>query len=196
MTQSNRKPLNKKQLWFILPLLAFLLAIGLFYTRLGKDTTVVTNTSLNRALPAFSLPKLDNPSQKVSNGDLPKQPFLLNIWASWCVTCKVEHPFLLEMAKAGVPIVGVNYKDETKDALAYLNAHQDPFTLNVQDNGDFAIDLGLTGVPESFVVDSQGNVRQHILGEINEQRYNQQVLPCMKALRANADEAKILEVCK
>ena len=181
--------MRKKQLWFLVPLIMFLIIIGLFYTRLGKDTTVVTNTSLNRPLPNFSLPSLANPEQTITQAQLPKQPYLLNIWASWCVTCKIEHPFLLQMAKAGVPIVGINYKDDRKDALAYLNTHEDPFTLNAQDiNGSFGIDLGLTGVPESFVVDTTGNVRQHILGEINEERYNKQVLPCMTALRQNADD--------
>ena len=189
--------MRKKQLWFLVPLIMFLIIIGLFYTRLGKDTTVVTNTSLNRPLPNFSLPSLANPEQTITQAQLPKQPYLLNIWASWCVTCKIEHPFLLQMAKAGVPIVGINYKDDRKDALAYLNTHEDPFTLNAQDiNGSFGIDLGLTGVPESFVVDTTGNVRQHILGEINEERYNMQVLPCMTALRQNADDDKIREVCQ
>ncbi len=189
--------MRKKQLWFLVPLIMFLVIIGLFYTRLGKDTTVVTNTSLNRPLPNFSLPSLANPEQTITQAQLPKQPYLLNIWASWCVTCKIEHPFLLQMAKAGVPIVGINYKDDRKDALAYLNTHEDPFTLNAQDiNGSFGIDLGLTGVPESFVVDTTGNVRQHILGEINEERYNKQVLPCMTALRQNADDDKIREVCQ
>ncbi|MFO1365911.1 MAG: redoxin family protein [Moraxella osloensis] len=75
----------------------------------------------------------------ITQAQLPKQPFLLNVWASWCVTCKVEHPFLLQMSKAGVPIVGVNYKDETKDALDYLNTHEDPFTLNVQDKRILAL---------------------------------------------------------
>lgn len=189
--------MRKQQLWFIIPLVVFLVAVALFYTRLGKDTTVVTNTSLNRPMPSFSLPLLSNTSQSVTAANLPKTPYLLNVWASWCVTCKVEHPFLLQMAKAGVPIVGVNYKDEPQDALAYLNEHQDPFTLNIQDkNGSMGIDLGLTGVPESFIVDAKGNVRQHILGEINEQRYNTQVLPCLTALRDNADESKVREVCQ
>lgn len=189
--------IRKKQLWFLIPLVLFLVIIALFYTRLGKDTTVVTNTSLNRALPSFSLPSLGNQTQTITQAQLPKEPYLLNVWASWCVTCKVEHPFLLQMAKAGIPIVGINYKDETNDALAYLNTHEDPFTINVQDNdGSFGIDLGLTGVPESFVVDATGNVRQHILGEINEARYNKQVLPCMTALREKADESKIREVCQ
>ena len=186
---------QKKQLCFILPLLAFLLAIGLFYTRLGKDTTIETNTSVNKPLPMLKLPSLGNPSEIVTHAQLPNEPYLVNVWASWCITCKVEHPFLMQMAKAGVPIVGIDYKDETKDALAYLNEHQDPYKISLVDKGDYGIDLGLTGTPESFVVDNKGNVRQHIIGEINEERYNQRVLPCMTALRSNADAAKVAEAC-
>lgn len=188
--------LKKQQIWFIIPLIAFLLAIGLFYTRLGKDTTVVTNTSVNKQLPALKLPSLGNPSEIITNAQLPKEPYLVNVWASWCITCKVEHPFLLQMAKSGVPIVGINYKDETKDALDYLNSHEDPYKISVVDKGDYGIDLGLTGTPESFVVDGQGNVRQHIIGEINEERYTKRVLPCITALRAKADDAKVQEVCR
>lgn len=186
----------KKQLWFILPLLVFLVAIGLFYTRLGKDTQIETSQTVNNPLPNFSLPLLADQQKFATNADLPKQPYLLNVWASWCITCKIEHPFLMELAKSGVPIVGVNYKDKTKDALAYLNQHKDPFAVNVVDTGSYGVDLGLTGTPESFVVDSQGNVRQHIIGEVNEKRYKTRVLPCLTALRKNADEQTILRECR
>ncbi len=186
-----------KKLWFIIPLVVFALFIVMLYFRLGKDTTIVTNTSLNRPVPTFSLPLLSNLEKQISNQDLPKQPYLLNIWASWCLTCRVEHPFLLKMAEQGIPLVGINYKDELADALSYLNQHKDPYTLNLQDmNGKLGIDLGLTGVPESFVIDGAGNIRQHILGEINEERFNKQVLPCLNALNSQADDNKIKEVCQ
>lgn len=193
-TKTNQK--NNQKIWFLIPLILFVAFIIMLYFRLGKDTKVITNTSLNRPVPAFSLPLLNNPKQLVTTADLPKKPYLLNIWASWCVTCKIEHPFLLQMSKQGIPIVGVNYKDELPDALAYLNSHQDPFTLNLQDKGNFGIDLGLTGVPESFIVDSNGNIRQHILGEINQERFDKQVLPCLTALNSNADDNKIKQVCQ
>ncbi len=188
---------HNKKLWFIIPLVVFALFIVMLYFRLGKDTTIVTNTSLNRPVPTFSLPLLSNLEKQISNQDLPKQPYLLNIWASWCLTCRVEHPFLLKMAEQGIPLVGINYKDELADALSYLNQHKDPYTLNLQDtNGKLGIDLGLTGVPESFVIDGAGNIRQHILGEINEERFNKQVLPCLNALNSQADDNKIKEVCQ
>lgn len=188
---------NKQKIWFLIPLVLFVAFVIMLYFRLGKDTKVITNTSLNRPVPTFSLPLLNNPKQMATPADLPKKPYLLNVWASWCVTCKIEHPFLLQMAKQGIPIVGVNYKDELPDALAYLNSHEDPFTLNLQDKGgNLGIDLGLTGVPESFVVDNKGNIRQHILGEINQERFDKQVLPCLNELNSNADETKIKQVCQ
>ncbi|ELA08573.1 periplasmic protein thiol-disulfide oxidoreductase DsbE [Moraxella macacae 0408225] len=188
--------IKKQQIWFILPLVVFLVVIVLFYTRLGKDTTVVTSTMLNKSLPNFSLPMLQQPDKLLSVQDLPKTPYILNVWGSWCITCRIEHPFLLQMADQGIPIVGINYKDETANALNYLHEHKDPFVLNVQDSGSYGIELGLTGAPESFVVDSTGVVRQHIIGEINEQRFNQQVLPCITALRNNADETTLKGSCQ
>lgn len=188
--------MNKKQIWFILPLIGFLILIVVFYSRLGKDTTIVASTMLNKPLPAFSLPMLNQPDKLLTKDDLPKSPYILNIWGSWCITCRIEHPFLLQMASHGVAIVGVNYKDETADALKYLNEHKDPFVLNVQDSGAYGIELGLTGAPESFVVDKNGMVRQHIVGEINEERFNKQVSPCINALQQDLAEEKIKEVCQ
>lgn len=188
--------MKKQQIWFILPLVGFLILFVLFYSRLGKDTTVVTSTMLNKPLPAFSLPMLNQPDKMLTNADLPKSPYILNVWGSWCITCRIEHPFLLQMASQGVAIVGVNYKDETADALKYLNEHKDPFVLNVQDSGAYGIDLGLTGAPESFVVDKNGVVRQHIIGEIHEERFNTQVSPCINALQQDLADEKIKEVCQ
>lgn len=188
---------SRQKIWFLIPLIVFAVFIVMLYFRLGKDTKVITNTSLNRPVPAFNLPLLNNPNQLASVADLPKKPYLLNVWASWCITCKIEHPFLLQMAKQGIPIVGINYKDELPDALGYLNSHEDPFTLNVQDiKGSLGIDLGLAAVPESFVVDGKGSIRQHIVGEINQERFDKQVSPCLTALNNNADENKVKEVCQ
>nr|WP_315040964.1 DsbE family thiol:disulfide interchange protein [uncultured Moraxella sp.] len=188
--------LKKKQIWFIVPLIAFAVVVVLFYSRLGKDTTVVTSAMLNKPLPNFSLPLLTQPDKMITPADLPKNPYILNIWGSWCITCKIEHPFLLQMKDQGVTIVGVNYKDETADALNYLNEHKDPFLLNVQDSGSYGIDLGLTGAPESFVVDKTGVVRQHIIGEINEERFNNQVLPCITALQKDVSESQMMKACQ
>lgn len=92
---------------------------------------------------------------------------------------------LLDLAAQGVTLIGINYKDEPADALAYLNTHQNPFAMNIQDiEGSLGIDLGLTGAPESFVIDQNGQIRQHIVGVIDQTNWPQQIKPCLDALKA------------
>lgn len=192
--------MNKKQmkLWFLIPLIVFLGFIVMLFFRLGKPTEIVTNTALERPVPAFELPLLADTSRMITDTQLPKKPYLINIWGSWCPTCIVEHPFLLELKKRGVDIVGVNYKDEIGDALNYLNGRGDPYLMSVQDkSGQFALDLGLTGAPETFVVDGKGIIRQHIVGEVNEINWQERIQPCMQLLNGDSvDNAKIEEVCQ
>lgn len=173
-----------KRIWiFVLPLLIFLLAMVMFYFRLGKDTDIKVSTMMNKPLPAFHLPLLSDTTRMMTNEELPKTPFLLNVWGSWCPTCKIEHPFLMQLHAQGVPIIGVNYKDELPDALGYLNQYQDPFIYSLQDlDGRYALDLGLTGAPETFVVDGNGVVYKHILGEVGEMNWASEIQPCLKAV--------------
>ncbi len=179
------KTMNKKQmkLWFLIPLIVFLGLVVMLYMRLGQPTDIVTNTALERPVPAFELPLLADTSRIMTNDNLPDEPFLLNIWGSWCPTCIVEHPFLMELDERDVNIVGVNYKDEIGNALGYLNQRGDPFSMSIQDlSGQFALDLGLTGAPETFTVDGQGVIRQHIIGEVNEENWQARIEPCLTLL--------------
>lgn len=198
------KPVMKKsqvKLWFLIPFIIFLALMVMMFFRLGKSTEIIPSNALNKPVPEFSLPLLDERSLTdsapvVSNADLPKQPYLINIWGSWCPTCKIEHPYLMQLKEEGVPIVGINYKDEPEEALTYLSERGDPFAINIQDlSGGFAIDLGLTGAPETFLVDKQGNIRQHIVGEINEQNWQDRILPCLQTLNNTTEQSKIAEVC-
>lgn len=183
--------MTKKTVTFLLPLLVFLGLLVMLGLRLGEPAEISTHTALARNVPAFELPRLDSPAQKLSNSDLPKQPFILNIWGSWCPTCRVEHPFLMTLHTQGIPMVGVNYKDEPEEAINYLAKYGDPFLFSVQDSkGDLALDLGLMGAPESFVVDSQGVVRLHIVGELHEQNWQDSVEPCLKALGGDNEQIK------
>lgn len=187
---------QKRMMIFILPLVIFALLMLMFFFRLGKPTDITVTTSMNRPLPTFSLPLLSDTSRMMTNADLPKQAFLLNIWGSWCPTCKVEHPFLLKLQAEGVPMVGVNYKDELANALDYLNTYKDPFLFSVQDlDGRYALDLGLTGAPETFVVDGKGVVYKHVLGEIGEANWAT-IQACMTAVDNPAlDETAKLGAC-
>lgn len=158
-----------------------------------SDLAVMAVSS--QPVPDFSLPDLY--TQKIiTNQDLPNKPYLINFWASWCVTCKVENPYLLQLAKQGVPIVGVNYRDETAHAIDDLTMHQNPFVFSVQDKNGWFRDKGLTGIPESFVVDSHQKVRLHLIGEINQERLNRHILPCFQALNQNLSESAIKKACQ
>ncbi len=199
------KTMHKKQMkvWFLIPLVVFLGLLVMLYMRLGKPTDIVTNTALERPVPTFELPLLSDTTRLMTHDNLPKQPFLMNVWGSWCPTCIVEHPFLMQLEERGVNIVGVNYKDEIGDALGYLNQRGDPFSMSIQDlSGQFALDLGLTGAPETFLVDADGVIRQHIIGEINEANWQERITPCLMTLNeasnnnTRPDPIQVAEVCK
>ncbi|KAA0934976.1 DsbE family thiol:disulfide interchange protein [Psychrobacter sp. ANT_H59] len=216
MTQSDKSPqkgtdkkgnqtMKKSQIriWFLIPLIIFAAFIVMLYFRLGQPTEIVTNTALERPVPAFELPLLSDTSRIMTNDNLPDQPFLMNIWGSWCPTCIIEHPFLMQLEERGVNLVGVNYKDDIGDALGYLNHGGDPFSMSIQDlSGQFALDLGLTGAPETFVVDGEGVIRQHIVGEINESNWQSRITPCLMVLNeadksnVSPDLDQVKEACK
>lgn len=197
--------MNKKQLkvWFLIPLIIFVGLMIMLYMRLGKPVEIIPNTALERPVPTFELPLLSDTTRTMTNDNLPKQPFLINVWGSWCPTCIIEHPFLMQLKERGVNIVGVNYKDEIGNALSYLNQRGDPFSMSIQDlSGQFALDLGLTGAPETFVVGGDGVIRQHIIGEINEENWQNRITPCLMVLNnANKtgdspDAKQIGEACQ
>lgn len=189
---------QKRMMIFLIPFIIFALLMVMFFNRLGKPTDIVVTTSMNKPLPAFSLPLLSDPNRVMTNDNLPKTPFLMNVWGSWCPTCKVEHPFLMELHAQGVPMVGMNYKDELADALGYLNQYKDPFLYSVQDlDGKYGLSLGLTGAPETFVVDGSGVVYKHITGEIHEGNWTASIKPCMDALaNPQADETQRTQACQ
>ena len=202
---SSAKTMNKKQLklWFVIPLIVFIGFLIMLYLRLGKPTDIVTNTALERPVPTFELPLLSDTSRIMTNDNLPNQPFLMNIWGSWCPTCIIEHPFLMQLEERGVNLVGVNYKDDIGDALGYLNRGGDPFSMSIQDlSGQFALDLGLTGAPETFIVDGEGIIRQHIIGEINESNWQSRITPCLMVLNEANDKnvspelSQVQEACQ
>lgn len=192
------KRTQKRTIIFLTPFIIFALLMLMFFNRLGRSTDIVVSTSMNKPLPAFRLPLLSDPNRMMSNDNLPKMPFLLNVWGSWCPTCKVEHPFLMTLHAQGVPMVGINYKDELADALGYLNQYKDPFIYSVQDvDGKYGLSLGLTGAPETFVVDGSGVVYKHITGEIHESNWVMSIKPCMDALsHPQASEAQRMQACQ
>lgn len=172
---------------FLVPLFLFLLLIVLFAVMLGRDPTVLPSAYIDKPAPEFSLPELHDSEKTVTTSDLKKSKVsLFNIWASWCVACRQEHPFLVELQRRGdVPIYGLNYKDKRADAIAWLNRFGDPYTASAFDEkGRVGIDWGVYGVPETFVVDGKGFIRYKQIGPITEQAWQETILPLIEKIRA------------
>lgn len=169
-----------KRLLLFVPFLLFL-GLGVFlYKGLGMDPAARESALLGKPLPEFSLPRLDNENLKVTRDDLVGEVFLLNVWGSWCPTCYEEHDEIIRLSQAGVPVIGLNYKDERPRAFRYLTQLGNPYTLNLFEPDGvraLAFDLGVYGAPETFLIDKEGIVRYHLSGEITPQLVDEVILP-------------------
>ena len=151
----------------------------------GKDTSAIPSPFLGKPVPAFSLPVLGEPPRTVSDRDLRGAPYLLNVWGSWCVNCREEHPQLTDLSRRGVRVVGYNYKDAPADARRWLQEFGNPYTLVVADEeGRAALDFGIYGAPESFLVDAQGVIRWKLVGPITPALLQAEVEPRLRAMGA------------
>jgi len=172
---------------YLLPLAIFLVIVGFLAVGLNKDPHEVPSPLVNKPAPAFKLPRLDAPEQMMSTQDLRGQVWLLNVWASWCVACRQEHPLLVELAKAGtVKVYGLNYKDKREDALGLLRKSGNPYLTSLSDTeGLVGIDYGVYGVPETFVIDKQGVIRYKQIGPITAESLRDTLLPLVAQLEAS-----------
>ena len=172
----------RKGLWVFLPLAGFLALAVLLASGLGKDSTELKTALADRPVPAFSLPSLLRQGTTVSNEVFLDRWSLLNVWATWCPTCHVEHPYLLELDSRGVAIIGLNYKDDADAARAYLAERGNPFIeVPVDADGRVGLDLGVYGAPETFLVNPAGKVVLRHVGEVNERVWNEKFAPHMEA---------------
>ena len=129
------------------------------------------------------LPSVQDPSRQLTEADLKGRAALVNVWGTWCVACKVEHPVLTELARQGVVIHGVNYKDDNAAALKWLAQFHDPYQLDIRDEqGSLGLDLGVYGAPETFLIDKQGIIRHKFVGVIDEQVWREQLAPLYRQL--------------
>src|SRR5882672_7741235 len=147
---------------YAIPAVVLTALIVLFAVGLRHDPTKVPSPLIGKPAPAFSLPTMDG--RTLTSSELAGKPVLVNFWASWCAPCLEEHPLMLELSRAGVTVVGINYKDEPQAAREWLARHGNPFTTIAQDrDGNVGIDWGVYGVPETYVVDAHGViVHKHI----------------------------------
>ncbi len=170
---------------FILPLVVFLVLAGFLYVGLGLDPHEVPSPLIDKPAPAFNLPQLHDSTKNFSQAEMKGKVWLLNVWSSWCVSCKEEHPLLLSLAQQNiVPIYGLDYKDKKEDAEAWLNQAGNPYALNVMDrDGRVGINYGVYGVPETYVIDKQGIIRYKQIGPVTNESLNEKILPMVAELQ-------------
>lgn len=169
---------------FIWPLIIFLALAGFLYKGLSLNPREVPSPFIDKPAPAFTLPQLHEPSKNFSPADMKGKVWLFNLWASWCESCKEEHPVLVALSQQNlVPIVGLDYKDKREAAEAWLDRGGNPYYLNAFDSeGRIGIDYGVTGVPETFIIDKQGIIRDKIIGMVTPQNFQDRMLPLIRKL--------------
>ncbi len=169
---------------FLIPLALFLGLVVFLAIGLNRDPREVPSPLINKAAPDFKVEQLDQPQLQFAPADLKGKVWVLNVWASWCVACKEEHPLLLDFAKSGVaPLVGLDYKDQRKDALQYLRQQGNPYDLIAMDkDGRVGIDYGVYGVPETYIIDKQGVIRFKQIGPVTPEALQTKMIPLIKEL--------------
>ena len=168
-------------LWAI-PLLLFLGLAALLMSRLGTDPTALPSARLGKPFPEFQLADLLT-NQPLTLASIKGKPAVVNVWASWCPSCKEEHPALMKLAQQGLPIIGLNYKDVPDDAKAYLMQRGNPFQVIIADvDGNLGLDLGVYGAPETYLMDAKGDVVYRYVGVFDEKIWQSQLAPCYQQL--------------
>ncbi|WP_439106761.1 DsbE family thiol:disulfide interchange protein [Congregibacter sp.] len=175
------------RLKLFVPLGLFVLLAVLLFRGLSLDPQALPSALIDKPLPAFSLPALRS-QETLSEANLLGEPTLLNVWATWCISCRVEHPYLQRLADAGVRIYGVNYKDDSDAARAWLEQLGDPYQESIVDaQGTFGLDLGVYGAPETYFVDANGVIRYRHVGVIDERVWTGRLKAIYDALATPGD---------
>ena len=175
-----------------IPLMLFGVLLLLLFAGLktADQRQTIRSPLIGKPVPAFELPSLADPGRMITNADLADEPYLLNVWGSWCPACRVEHPYIVRLGEeAPVPLVGLNWKDERADAIRWLDQFGDGWDMQIVDfNGVLAIDLGVYGAPETFLVDHNGVIRHKHIGPIDQVVFDD-LMQRTRGLAAIADQA-------
>jgi len=168
----------------IIPLVLFVILVIFLAIGLGRDPHRVPSALIDKPAPDFALSELRDPTKIVTPREMRGKVWLLNVWGSWCPACREEHPFLMEIAQSkAVPIYGLSWKDQREDALAVLSELGDPYVLNMSDfDGRVAIDYGITGAPETYLIDKNGVIRYKEPGQLTPEIMNKTILPMVREL--------------
>ncbi|MGV6808308.1 MAG: DsbE family thiol:disulfide interchange protein [bacterium] len=170
---------------YAIPLVFFALLVGLLWFGLNNDPTKIPSPLVGKPAPEFELPRLYAADQTVSPDDLKGKVWLLNVFASWCVSCRAEHEVVSQFIRQHqVDVLGLNYKDEEADAKVWLQQFGNPYAVIAVDiTGRTGIDWGVYGVPETFVMDKQGVIRHKFTGPLTEQAVNETLVPLITTLQ-------------
>jgi cytochrome c biogenesis protein CcmG/thiol:disulfide interchange protein DsbE len=177
---------------FALPLAVFVLMVGLLGYGLRLDPKKVPSPLIDKQAPAFSLAMLEDPARKLSTGDMMGQVWVLNVWASWCVSCRAEHEVITNLAGRNlVTVIGLNYKDKPEDAKRWLQQFGNPYlqqfgnpyaTSVIDGDGRVGIDWGVYGVPETFVIGADGEIKYKHIGPVTHESLEKKIMPVLKEL--------------
>jgi cytochrome c biogenesis protein CcmG/thiol:disulfide interchange protein DsbE len=190
----ERKKTMPSRLKLFLPLIAFVALAAVFF---GVERRVLNGEYLptdlpsalvNKPLPDFSLPRLDT-GELITKSHITGEMFLLNVWATWCPTCHYEHPFLIQLAERGIKIYSVDYKDKADAAKQWLLQKGNPYQATIFDAaGTLGLDLGVTGAPETYLVDAQGVVRLRYQGALDQQIWDREFVPKITELSLGGEQ--------
>ena len=183
LRSEQRRPI--RWLPFLLPAAVFVGLSIAFAFGLNRDPRLVPSVLIGRPVPAFTLPPIKGRTLGLSSSDLKGEVSLVNVFASWCVACRYEHPFLMQLRAGGVVrIHGINYKDKPDDAARWLATTGDPYTrIGADIDGRVAIDWGVYGVPETYVIDRQGRIAFKQVGPVDRRVLDETILPLIKQLQ-------------
>ncbi len=169
---------------FLIPLAVFFVLVGFLAVGLNRDPREVPSPLVGKPAPPFRVPQLTEPDKTFSPEDMKGKVWLLNVWASWCVACREEHPLLVQLSQSQVaPLVGLDYKDKREDGLGMLNRAGNPYGVVAFDgDGRVGIDYGVYGVPETYVIDKAGTIRYKQIGPITPEALQKKILPLIAEL--------------
>ena len=173
---------------YVVPLAIFAAIAGLFYRGLFMNPNYVPSPLVGKPAPTFSLPSVTNPDELVSSASLAGRVSLVNVWGTWCVECRHEHGFLVELARAGMPIYGLNLRDDRAAAIDWLDRLGNPYVSSGFDpEGKAAIDWGVTGAPETFLIDSDGTILHKHISPLTARVWQDDFLPLLREHCSPAD---------
>ncbi len=168
-----------------IPLAIFVVLIAFLALGLKLNPREVPSPLIGKTAPVFSAPRLHAPDKTMTNVDMLGKVWMLNVWASWCAACRVEHPVLMAFSKTNtLPIIGLDYKDKVADGMKWLAQHGDPYEASVTDpDGRIGINFGVYGVPETFIIDKAGIIRHKHIGPVTEAALQDTILPLIRRLQ-------------